>query len=166
MLQPSNLATGKERTMSFIDANDPSLVNLVGQADGARRIFLFRLPTPQGLCAGLHRHGGDEAIHVISGEIQFLVHGERKVCRAGEIAFVPPETLHGFTVLEDAVIEVFGEQEMGEYVTIVEPDGSRHEVEVFVAELPWDRRPPDGRHTPLDELMQIMESTRKEVTGK
>jgi len=155
--------------MTFIDTNEPDrqrpyvLNTLIGPQDGATRVFLIRGTRRRGMGAGLHRHGGEEAIRVISGEIRFRVGSETKVCSAGEIAFIPPQTGHGFVVLsEEAVIEVIGEQHVGSYVKILTPDGTSHEVEVFTKEILADHEPPVGTaHTPFAEMLKMMESTHR-----
>ena len=72
----------------------------------------------------------------------------------GEIACIPPRTDHAFIVVEEADVEVFGEQRMGEFVTVQDADGSEHEEEIFVREFPWSRVPPSNdAYTPLAELL-------------
>jgi hypothetical protein len=57
-------------------------------------------------------------------------------------------------VLDQADIEVFGEQQMGEFVTVPDADGTEHEEEIFVREFPWSRVPPSGKaYTALAELL-------------
>jgi hypothetical protein len=46
-----------------------------------------------------------------------------------------------FIVVEEADVEVFGEQRMGEFVTVEDADCSDHEEEIFVREFPWSRVP-------------------------
>jgi len=112
--------------------------------------------------AGLHWHGGEEAIRVISGEIRFRLGNETKVCSAGEIAFIPPQMEHGFVVQSaEAIIEVIGEQHVGSYVKIFDPDGSSHDVEVFTREILADHEPPAGTaHTPFADMLKMMEATK------
>ena len=155
--------------MTFIDTNEPDrgrpyvLNTLLGPQDGAARLFLLRGTRRRGMGAGLHRHAGEEAIRVISGEIRFRSGSETKVCSAGDIAFFPPKTEHGFVVLsEEAVIEVIGEQHVGSYVKILDPDGSSHEVEVFTREILLDHEPPEGTdHTPFADMLDMIEPTHR-----
>jgi hypothetical protein len=70
------------------------------------------------------------------------------------IACIPPRTDHAFIVVEEADVEVFGEQRMGEFVTVQDADGSEREEEIFVREFPWSRVPPsDDAYTPLAVLL-------------
>ena len=155
--------------MTFIDSTDPDrqwplvLNTLIGPQDGATRLFLLRGTRTRGMGAGLHWYGGEEAIRVISGDVRFRVGHETKVCSAGEIAFIPPQTEHGFVVQsEEAVIEVLGEQHVGSYVKILDPDGSSHDVEVFSREILADHEPPEGTaHTPFADMLKMMEPTKR-----
>lgn len=42
-------------------------------------------------------HSYKEAFLIIEGEMEFMVNGEIKVCKAGESIDIPPETLHTFS---------------------------------------------------------------------
>ena len=155
--------------MTFIDTAHPDrqhpleLNTLIGPQDGATRLFLLRGTRTRGMGVGLHWHGGEEAIRVMSGEVRFRVGNETKVCSAGEIAFSPPQTEHGFVVQsEEAVMEVIGEQHVGSYVKILDPDGSSHDVEVFSREILADREPPAGTApTPFADMQKMMEPTKR-----
>jgi hypothetical protein len=78
-------------------------------------------------------------------------------------SYIPPQTEHGFVVLsEEAVIEVIGEQHVGSYVKILNPDGSSYEVEVFSKEILADHEPPEGTaHTPFADMLKMMEPTKR-----
>src|SRR5260370_40169452 len=149
-------AEERKEHMTFIDTDElerqrPYVLNtLIGPQDGATRLFLLRGTHTRGMGAGLHRHGGEEAIRVMSGELRVRIGDETRVCSAGDIAFILPQTEHGYVVLsEEAVIEVIGEQHVGSSVKILDADGSSHEVEVFTKEILADHEPPEGTtHTP------------------
>jgi uncharacterized RmlC-like cupin family protein len=146
--------------MTFIDLSDPQRQWLIAAEDGALTIFLWRVSLPQGAYGGLHWHDGDEAIRVIAGELRVTIGAERKICRAGEIAFFPPRIEHGFLVLVDAEIEVYGQQQMGEYVIVLDTDGTRREQEVFLRN-PWYHSPPPGTaFTTREELFELFQTTR------
>lgn len=154
--------------MTFIDTNDPqrqrpsSLNQLIGPQDGANKIFLLRGTRRQGTFVGLHWHGGEEAIRVLSGEVRFHIGSETKVCHAGEIAFFPAYTEHGFEVLsEETLVEVIGEQRVGSYYPVIAPDGTKQVIEVYTKEILADHEPPEGTaHTTFEELVQLMTATR------
>jgi hypothetical protein len=77
------------------------------------------------------------------------------------MVLLPPNTIHGIIGLsKDAEAEVIGEFDMGEWVTVIHPDGSRHEVEVFLPGIPWHRKPPAGTPmTEVDDFLTMMDST-------
>lgn len=150
--------------MPFVRSAYEATEDLVGRSTGARRLFLRRGPVPSGLVIGLHVHGGDEIIRVIDGEVSFVVGGERERCTSGDLVVIPPDTEHGFAVVTDAVIEVFGEQEMGEQAVVLDGDGGRQLVEVF-STAPWSRRAEDGGTVSFDEHLAILAQTRDDVVG-
>lgn len=133
----------------------------VGKADGATRIWIAGgTPMPQGQTVGLHRHGGDEIFQVLSGVVRFHVDGRNIDVGAGSFVVVPPFTEHGFKILtDDAVLQFVGEIEMGEWVTVIDPDGSRRQVEVRTAMMPWHRRPDEGGETDFMEMLTMLATT-------
>jgi mannose-6-phosphate isomerase-like protein (cupin superfamily) len=141
--------------MSFIDTNGIENGTLLGAEHGATRVFIFRgRRVPPGPVAAPHRHRGDEAIRVVRGRLRVRVGAETRVIGPGEIACIPPHTDHAFIVVDEADVEVFGEQRMGEFVTVQDADGSEHDEEIFMREFPWSRVPPsDDAYTPLAELL-------------
>lgn len=53
-------------------------------------------PNVQGPPPHLH-HTYKEAFLIIEGEMEFMVNGDIKICKAGESIDIPPETLHTFS---------------------------------------------------------------------
>lgn len=49
-----------------------------------------------------HFHAWDEAYYVVSGAVEFEIEGERTTVAAGEFAYVPGGTVHGFRGASDA----------------------------------------------------------------
>ena len=116
------------RPVSFIDTNAIEVGTLLGAEHGATRVFIFRgRGVPPGPVAAPHRYGGDEAIRVMRGRLRVRVSDQTRVIGPGEIACIPPHTDHAFIVLGEADVEVFGEQRMGEFVTVRHADGTDHE---------------------------------------
>ncbi len=147
--------------MPFIDLNDiaPN-ATLIGEQDGTTGIFLVRQTVSAGYYAGLHYHHGDEAIRVISGEVHCRIGEETRVCGPGTMLVIPPNIEHGFIVLTDSVLETFGQRKIGCYTIVLDPDGARRVVEVFVQGRPWHHDPPDGTaHTPLEEQKRLQGTT-------
>jgi hypothetical protein len=149
-------------TLIRADAPGRELVK-VGKSDGATRIWVCEADTgffPTGAGAGLHRHGGDEIFQVLSGMVRFHVDGDNFDVGAGHFMVVPPFTEHGFRVLtEDARFQFIGEIEMGEWVTVIDPDGARRQVEVRSDFAPWHRRPHRGEVFDFEAMMAMFATT-------
>lgn len=71
---------------------------------------------------------------------------ERRVCRAGDIVVVPPDTLHDFRVVTDVIMEVIAEQDIGTFWPVRRADGTTHLVQVYTLS-PWNP-PPQGGESP------------------
>ena len=66
----------------------------------------------------------------------------------------------GFKILtDDASMQFIGEIEMGEWVTVVDPDGSRRQVEVRSEMMPWHRRPLEGEVFDFNSMLTMLQST-------
>jgi len=143
----------------------PARMETVGKAEGATRIWIAGGDSgigsmPSGMAIGLHRHGGDEIFHVLSGTVRIHSDGRNINVGAGQYVVIPPYTEHGFKVLtDDARLEIIGEIEMGEWVTVLEADGSRRQVEVRSTVLPWHRRPLNGEVFDFAEFMTMQQTT-------
>jgi quercetin dioxygenase-like cupin family protein len=134
---------------------------LIGPEDGATRFLLQQQDYSAGFFVGLHKHDGEEAHMVLAGEVRFTVDGRHIVCRAGEAAVAPPASEHGFLLLADSTLLTIREQRLGTLVIVLEPDGSRREVESFRAGPPWSKEPPPGTEpTPNDVIQNLYQTTR------
>lgn len=134
---------------------------LFDQNDGASRIWMIDMVAPAQFHIGLHRHRGDEIWRVRRGRIRITVAGQHTECSAGQLVVVAPNVSHGVMVLdEDTETEVIGEIGMGEWVTVIEPDGTSREVEVHLPMFPWHRPLPEGTPpTSFEEVLALMETT-------
>lgn len=138
----------------------PDRAMLVGPADGATKFLLQRSEQPAGSLVGLHVHDGEESNLVLRGEIRFTVAGEHRVCGPGEAVFAAPGVEHGFLVLTDATLVTVREQCLGTRVIVLDPDGSRREVETYRHGPPWSKEPPPGESvTPNDDLQRLYRTT-------
>ncbi len=146
--------------MTMVHADEPGRWLLVGRPEGATRIWIMRMQLSRGMSIGLHRHGGDEIFRVMSGVVRFTVDGKKTEVGEGTIAVLPPNTEHGLIAVSDSLMETVGELEMGEWVTVIDPDGSRRQVEVRSSILPWHRPPVDGEGVDLRAMDAMMETTR------
>jgi len=138
---------------------------VAGRPDGLQRLMLVSGRLPADMSGSpVHAHRGDEVLRIISGEIIVRVGDERRFCAAGDVAVVPPDVLHGFQVIQDTLMEVVAEYDIGTLFPVRQPDGSRRLVEVYRAELPWCAPPPQpGQYTTDAELAEIIGSIDSEV---
>jgi quercetin dioxygenase-like cupin family protein len=137
-------------------------IDVVGKAEGATRIWMAGMSLTPGFAVGLHRHGGDEILRVVTGTVRFHVEGRNTDVEAGGMVVVPPFTEHGFRVLTaEATLHVVGEIEMGEWITVIDPDGTHRQVEARsrIPMMPWHRPPTDGDGIDLPGLMGLFAST-------
>src|SRR5215203_110119 len=110
---------------------------VAGRPDGLQRLMVVSGRLLAETSGGpVHAHLGDEVLRIISGEVIVRVGDERRTCRAGDIALVPPNVLHGFQVVQDTLVEVVAEYDIGTLFPVRQPDGSRRLVEVYRADLP------------------------------
>lgn len=62
----------------------------------AERLSLVRVRMPPGRAHAFHRHPSlEEIIYVIAGEAEQWVGRESRVLKAGELAHIPPNVVHG-----------------------------------------------------------------------
>jgi quercetin dioxygenase-like cupin family protein len=72
------------------------------------QLMLVRVDFEQGAVGTLHEHYHSQISHVESGAFEVQIDGEKKVLRAGDAFYVPPDTVHGVVCLEAGVlIDVF-----------------------------------------------------------
>jgi mannose-6-phosphate isomerase-like protein (cupin superfamily) len=154
--------------MTLVRTDEPGReFTKVGKADGVTRIWIAGGdPMPRGQTVGLHHHGGDEIFQVLEGVVRFHVAGRNMDVGPGHFVVVPPGTEHGFRVLtEDARMQFVGEIEMGEWITVIEADGSTRKVEVRSSFMPWHRLPAAGEETPVAEMFRMFGTTAHMLDG-
>lgn len=72
------------------------------------QLMLVRVDFKQGAIGTLHEHYHSQISHVESGAFEVEIDGQKKVLRAGDAFYVPPDTVHGVVCLEAGVlIDVF-----------------------------------------------------------
>lgn len=71
----------------------------------AERQTLIRYVYQPGSVFPEHHHPQEQITAVLSGEIEFVVAGERRVYRPGDVAVIPGDLPHGARVVGDAVVE-------------------------------------------------------------
>lgn len=98
---------------------------VAGRSDGLQRLMVVSGRLPAGNGGGsVHAHLGDEVLRIISGEIIVRVGDERRLCAAGDVAVVPPNVLHGFQVVQDTLMEVVADYDIGLCSPSVNPTGA------------------------------------------
>jgi hypothetical protein len=101
----------------------------------------------------------------VSGELVVRVGDQRRSCRTGDLLIVPPNTLHGFRVVSETVVEVVAEHDIGTFFPVRQADGTRRLVEVYTVS-PWNAPPPrPGEHTTEEEIQQILQHVDIEPVG-
>ncbi|PZR25668.1 MAG: cupin domain-containing protein [Citrobacter freundii] len=98
---------------TFIENNDIPWEKV---GEGVRRkimswddkLMLVRVEFQQNGVGVLHQHYHSQITHVESGVFEVEIGGERKVLKAGDAYYIPPNVLHGCVCLETGVlIDVF-----------------------------------------------------------
>lgn len=73
---------------------------------GAHQIQVVRVRMPPGKSHAFHRHPCmEEVLYFVSGRAEQWVGRERRVLRAGEVAFVPRDEVHGtYNVFDEPLV--------------------------------------------------------------
>lgn len=124
---------------------------VAGRPHGLQRLMWVAGRLPIGDIGPLHAHEGDEVLRVVSGEVLIRCGDEQRLCTAGELLVVPPGVLHGFQVVQDTVLEVVAEYEIGTLYPVRTVSGRVELVEVYRQDMPWGRPPPEGEDWTSDE---------------
>jgi mannose-6-phosphate isomerase-like protein (cupin superfamily) len=136
---------------------------VAGRPDGLQRLMVVsgRLPADTG-GGPVHAHLGDEVLRIIRGELIVRVGTERQTCGPGDVAVVPPNVLHGFRVVQDTLMEVVAEYDIGTLFPSANPTGAGGWWRS--TEPPWCAPPPQpGQYTTDQELAEIIGSVDIQV---
>lgn len=72
------------------------------------RLMLVKVEFEKGGIGPLHQHYHTQITHVEKGVFEIEIAGEKKILKAGDAFYVPPNAIHGAVCLEDGVlIDVF-----------------------------------------------------------
>jgi quercetin dioxygenase-like cupin family protein len=72
------------------------------------RLMLVKVQFETGGVGSLHQHYHTQISHVESGVFEVEVSGEKKILKAGDAFYIPPNAIHGAVCLEAGVlIDVF-----------------------------------------------------------
>ena len=98
-----------ETTKIFIENNDvpwedvgPGMKRKIMSYD--ERLMLVRVAFEKGAVGTLHKHPHTQITHVESGTFEVQIGDEKKVLRAGDAFYIPPNIMHGAVCLEAGVL--------------------------------------------------------------
>ncbi len=57
----------------------------------------------EGAAVNEHHHHHEQITHIISGKIEFVVDGEKRVMQAGDVLHIPSHVPHSAVALEDTL---------------------------------------------------------------
>ncbi len=68
------------------------------------RLMICRFRFTPGLVTPEHRHPHEQMSIVVSGRVRFIIEGEARICAPGDVLHIPPNCLHGATMLDEEVV--------------------------------------------------------------
>ncbi len=68
------------------------------------RLMLVKVEFEKGGVGSLHQHPHTQITHVESGVFEIEINGEKKILRAGDAFYIPPNVIHGAVCLEAGVL--------------------------------------------------------------
>jgi len=78
------------------------------QVVAGQKMMSVRFLLEKGAIVGEHKHPHEQITHIISGKIEFVVGGQKKVMTAGDVLTIPSNVPHSAVALEETVnIELF-----------------------------------------------------------
>jgi len=98
--------------MPFIDYTSKHKVkiwdNIYGQVHHSNQMTHAYISIAAGVALPEHQHVHEQWSHLLEGEIEFIVGGEKRHMKAGETAFIPSNVLHsGRTITACKLMDVF-----------------------------------------------------------
>ncbi|HWB96033.1 MAG TPA: cupin domain-containing protein [Bryobacteraceae bacterium] len=75
---------------------------LTRQVIHGEKITVARLELVKGALVPLHSHANEQITVLERGSLRFVINGEEKVLRAGEVMEIPPHAPHSVLALEDS----------------------------------------------------------------
>lgn len=132
----------------------PGFRTVSGAPSGLRRLLLAVGRLPKGDRGPAHLHEGEEILHVLSGRLRVRLGDGFVDAGRGTVVAVPAGVVHGFDVLEEALLEVVAEQRIGTLYRVRDDTGAVRLVEVHRPDMPWGRPPPAGSDWTSDARLQ------------
>lgn len=72
------------------------------------RVMLVKVKFETGGIGTLHQHTHTQLSHVESGVFEIEIDGKKKILKAGDAFFIPPNTLHGAICIQNGIlVDVF-----------------------------------------------------------
>ena len=72
------------------------------------KLMVIKVEFEKGGVGSLHRHYHSQITHVESGVFEVQINGEKKILKAGDAFYIPPNIIHGAVCLEPGIlIDVF-----------------------------------------------------------
>src|SRR5688572_2572536 len=98
--------------MPFVDFNAKKIVKvwdgITGPLAHSEKLTFGYFTLEKGAVAKEHQHPHEQWTHVLSGELEFTLGGEKKILRSGMAAYIPSNTPHSaFAITECKVIDCF-----------------------------------------------------------
>lgn len=103
----------KEMTTVFIENKDVAWETV---GEGLRRkimsyddrVMMVKVDFKKGAIGTLHQHYHTQISHVESGVFEVEINGEKKILKAGDAFYIPPNIIHGAVCLEKGMlIDIF-----------------------------------------------------------
>jgi len=140
------------------------VADVAGRDQGLRALFVTSGRLRAGHPGPVHCHAGDEVLRIVSGRLLVRCGDDRRVCGPGDLVTVAAGQWHGFRVLQDCILEVVAEYDIGTTYPVLREDGTRDTVEVYRRDMPWGRQPPPGQDWTSDDRMQaVLDHLAEEV---
>ena len=79
---------------------------IVAKSVWGERLMTVIVDLPAGIEVPNHHHPHEQMGYIISGEIEFNIGEEIKICRAGDIYFVPSNVIHAVKVMADGPVRL------------------------------------------------------------
>ncbi len=98
--------------MPFIDYNSKPKIKIwegiYGQVHHSNQLTCARISIAAGIALPEHQHVHEQWSHLLEGEMEFVVGGEKRLMKSGETAYRPGNVPHSARTLTDCkLIDVF-----------------------------------------------------------
>ena len=98
--------------MPFVDFNAKKKVKvwdgITGPLAHSEKLTFGYFTLEKGAVAKEHQHPHEQWTHVLSGDLEFTLGGEKKILKSGMAAYIPSNTPHSaFAITECKVIDCF-----------------------------------------------------------